>query len=439
MKQKKIVAGVLILVMASLCVLMIISGLAFLRSGYVPFIFSLGIQSNLSTAVATIEEHESIPVVSPARLIIENPFGNVKMTGYSGDQITIDIVKRAWGMNPEKAREYLEKTRVEISREEKLVTVNVIPAESTVGIAINVDLIISIPIDTAIKTTLKNGDIGLDHLEAEAILHSDFGDIHVSDLENGELNATSRNGEVTAVQIKSNGFPIALGSDFGDMQLLESNGSQIDIQSKNGAITLSNVKSSGPVTLASDFGSISFIEGRTGAFEAFSRNGDVKISSTAIGGSLTIQTDFGDINLDKAVARSYDLQNKNGTIRVDTASGPVVINTDFGDIEILNGQLCDLNLETQNGDINYKGSLGAGPHYLTAKFGDISLGLPPDSTINLDAQTAFGDINNEFDITTSGKVQDNHLTGTINNGGAVVNLNTSNGTITLNAIHEKES
>ncbi|NLF50184.1 MAG: DUF4097 domain-containing protein [Leptolinea sp.] len=438
MQQKKVVATILIVIMVILCVLMSIAGLFFVRTGFFPFLSSKGNLFNQSNIVTTIEEHEIITVETPARLVIENPFGNVKLTGTTGNQITIDFVKRVWTNNPDKAQEYLEKTKVIIVQEGQTVKINVIPAENSFGIMVNVDFVISVPVDTVVNISLNNGDINLNHLEAEAILHSDFGDIYVSDLQNGELNATSRNGTVSASQIRIGNLPLLLSSDFGDLQLIESDSGQVDVRSKNGELTLENVKSSGPMSLSSDFGSISFAEGRTGAFNALSRNGDVTLNSVAIGGPLSIETDFGDINLNNAGARSYDLQNKNGTIFVDSPIGPIVANSNFGSIEVINGQLCDLMLTTQNGDIKYTGSIGAGPHSLSTNFGDIFIGLPADSSLDLEAETAFGNIDNAFEITTRGKLQENHLSGKINGGGTSVNVKTSNGTIKLDSIQIKE-
>jgi DUF4097 and DUF4098 domain-containing protein YvlB len=441
MRGKTIWIIVLSLALLVICGLMVLVGLIFIRQVGLPHLGLSGIQAGVQNTSMFSDESKTITVSTPASLIIENPFGNVNLNGTEGDEIQITMHRTAWGIDQEAAQKRLQELKVDITQEGDTVRIKVLPPEGrtdNMNIMSSVDFNIQVPLDTAVNATVMNGELELTRLQADAVLSSDFGQVRVTDLQQGKLSAASKNGPIIASQILSGDNPIDLSSDFGDVTLNNANGSTVSASSNNGPITLENVKSTGAVTLSSDFGSVSFNEGQAGSLKAVSKNGEISMNVVKINGLLTVQSDFGSITLKHTDADSYDLQNKNGGISVDGASGSMQAGSDFGEINILNGENCDLNITTKNGGISYQGSLGKGPHTLTSDFGNVTLRIPADTPLTVDLKTEFGQITNDFEITTKGTVEDKHLTGKINGGGASLNVQVNNGEINLQTLNQKE-
>ena len=375
MQRKSIWIIILSLGLLGVCALMAVVGLFFIRRVGIPHFGISNIEAGIPALSASSDESKTIAVDTPARLVIDNPFGNVILTGEESKEIKIDMHRVAYGINQQAAEEALKKLTVNITQEGNTVTVKVLPPENTLGFTGSINFNISIPLDTAVTATLNNGELELEHLQADAVLSSDFGGVRVFDLQKGKLNATSKNGAVTASQILSEGQPVELNSDFGEVTLIEVNGGVVTATSKNGAISLENVKATGAVTLSSDFGEVSFQGGQAASLKADSKNGDINMADVKVTGPLTVQSDFGGITIHQVGAASYDLQNKNGKIEAIGASGSIQATSEFGDIDIQDGQNGSITLTTKNGSISYQGSLGKGPHTLTSEFGDVHLGI----------------------------------------------------------------
>jgi DUF4097 and DUF4098 domain-containing protein YvlB len=294
-----------------------------------------------------------------------------------------------------------------------------------------VEFTIKVPRETDVTLDTKNGNIDGSNLTGNAVLHSNFGSVTMDGLQNGQLTATSENGSITASHINSDGHPIELNSSFGKIELTGASGSALTASSMNGEISLSKVEVTGPVTVENEFGEVSVDDLKGQSMDVTAKNGGITLTGARIEKSLTINNDFGDITLNNTLSGSYDLKNQNGSIKLDKAGGAVTATSDFGSIEISNGQACDLNLTTSNGSISFEGSLGAGPHVLKSDFGSIHLSLPSDSGLTVDLKTEFGEINNSFEVTTTGNLKEHHQTGKINGGGAELNIQVDNGSITL--------
>jgi hypothetical protein len=85
--------------------------------------------------------------------------------------------------------------------------------------------------------------------------------------------------------------------------------------------------------------------------------------------------------------------------------------------------------------VDFEGSLGKGPHTVHSDFGEISLTIPADSALDVDLKTDFGSIRSDIPIAVilSGDLQKDHQTGTMNNGGDQLTIDTKNGNISIQA------
>jgi len=94
------------------------------------------------------------------------------------------------------------------------------------------------------------------------------------------------------------------------------------------------------------------------------------------------------------------LRLKYGDGRVESVGGPVDAQTRYGDIEARNAG-GDQYLITEYGDVKLSVVTSDGGHSVTARstYGDIDVELPATSLPDIEANTRFGDVNNDFEQT----------------------------------------
>jgi len=180
---------------------------------------------------------------------------------------------------------------------------------------------------------------------------------------------------------------------------------KIDLHTSGGSISVGQID--GPVTAKTSGGSIKVREAR-GHVYAHTSGGSITIGETA--GSVNAKTSGGGIRLDGVTGdtRAY---TSGGTLNLKNLSGNVNCGTSGGSIYAeLTGKI-DRNCS------------------LKTSGGSIRLYLPRNSSVNIDAHTSGGRVHIDFPITVSGVIKKNTLKGKINNGGPLITLRTSGGSI----------
>jgi len=145
------------------------------------------------------------------------------------------------------------------------------------------------------------------------------------------------------------------------------------------------------------------------------------------------------------------LATSNGGIRISQGSGPAHLHTSNGSVHVL-GLEGSLDAQTSNGSVNADLSHATGPVRVESSNGTIALTLPADFRDDVRAHTSNGSITvhlppgmnarvsartsnsritSDFDLRMQGEIGRNQLDGILGNGGALVDLSTSNGSIHL--------
>jgi hypothetical protein len=127
------------------------------------------------------------------------------------------------------------------------------------------------------------------------------------------------------------------------------------------------------------------------------------------------------------------LGTADGSIRVDNFDGNLHARTSDGSVEV-SGRFDLLDLSTSDGHIAaevWKGSHMNGDWNLRTSDGSITLRLPNDFPAFLDAWTSDGHIDLQLPVEISGKVEKNRVRGKLHGGGPVLQVHTSDGSITL--------
>jgi DUF4097 and DUF4098 domain-containing protein YvlB len=429
MRNKWLIASILIVILLFLCgasLFAVWQGFRLTKSGG----FNLRIQNN-QVKVEGVEE-KTLKVSGPVNLTLNNDFGDVSVSSGSDGQVHIKAEKTGWGPNEAEAQKALESLEITIEQNGNNLQVSAHLPEPdnvlTIGpIGGSVNFTITVPK----VTTSQNSDAAQSGTLGKIDLQTAFGDINVSDVSEA-VTVKTNNGNIIAGAIVSNA-DVSLTSDFGDITAQGISGTDLTVYSKNGKLDLQDMTASGLLKVTSEFGNISLNNGQALSLDVNSTNGKVTLENLNVDGKVTVHNDFGDQTLTAVDASAYDLKPKNGKIKLDQARGPITAQSDFGDVEVLNVQNGTLDLSSTNGAVTFSGSLGAGPHKLSSDFGNITLTLPPDTTLNVDLQTDFGKISSDFEVTVSGTLESNHWIGKFNGGGNELDVKTKNGNITINS------
>jgi len=143
-----------------------------------------------------------------------------------------------------------------------------------------------------------------------------------------------------------------------------------------------------------------------------------------------VRTTNGDLEFTGRLA-DVKAGSTNGDVRVDSATGRCEVGTTNGDIHLTNAR-GPVNARTTNGGVHL--TLGKIEAEITAKTtnGSITLRAAGDLNAELKARTTNGRIQTDFPITVQGMVSSKRsLEGKLGTGGPLIDLHTTNGSITL--------
>jgi len=437
MRRKWLIATILILILLVLCVFMVsILMNTIHQSG--GWRLSLAGLPAMNTSHEAEETHD-FTVGDPATLIVTNACGDIDVRSQTGERITVNAYKKAWGANQTAAEANLSKIELDLTQDGDILHVNVKNAEqicrSEIGRPSEVNFSIIAPQRTYIQAAAELGEISLEGFELAAELHTQFGDIHARDLK-AELLVETENGQVKVVSVDAGNGSISLKTVFGDIHLEDSKAGTLEAATENGKISLDILDISGASHLSSSFGDLRWASGKTQLLELKTKNGQITLQDIRISSYLTATTDFGDIRLSGVEAESYQATTLNGKIEIDGAQGILKLRSGFGDITVTQADQVTFDLHSKNGNLSLQGSLGEGPHLADTDFGDIELEFPAGTPFDFDLQTNFGTIEIDSGETRDaysihGKPTEKHWKGEANDGGPLLTASNQNGNITI--------
>ncbi len=181
-----------------------------------------------------------------------------------------------------------------------------------------------------------------------------------------------------------------------------------DVKSVSGDVSLSEI--GGPAKVNCVSGNVQVL-GAAGA--------EVKLVS----GELTLQNIAGDAFL-KGVSGNVKATKIKGSVELESVSGDIDLQ-DVAEARTVTGK-------TVSGNITYRGTIMAGGNYeLRSHSGDLTLTIPASAAFDFEANTFSGVIDSDFPIEVAGKISPREIRGTVNKGGARIQLSTFSGNIAL--------
>lgn len=192
----------------------------------------------------------------------------------------------------------------------------------------------------------------------------------------------------------------------GDQRINDVNG-PVRVNSGSGNLVINNVGSEVRANAGSGDLQISNVQGRV-----YSETGSGTIRATGVGGGFDARAGSGDIIFEQAGSGSVRANTGSGNIRLRNVSGGVEAGAGSGDVLVEGKMSSDWRIHTGSGEVEVK--------------------LPSDAKFNIDARSSSGNVEVHHPVTIQGTLKRNHIEGTVNGGGTLLDISTGSGTIRVN-------
>ncbi len=201
----------------------------------------------------------------------------------------------------------------------------------------------------------------------------------------------------------------------------------INARSVSGNVSLESI--GGKAAAETKSGEVTVMGAKNGA-NAESVSGDVKVADIENG--VYCKTASGDVEA-RNITGNADLNCVSGNVVAENVKGDVEADTVSGSVRMLGISRADVvKGKTMSGSVIYEGDISSSGRYsLDAHSGKVEMTIPSGSAFDLTAAVFSGSIDTEFDILVSGKMNKKKISGSVNGGGADVNLKVFSGNIYL--------
>lgn len=181
-------------------------------------------------------------------------------------------------------------------------------------------------------------------------------------------------------------------------------GGPVEATTGSGSVTLSNLGGDTRATTGS--GGI-VLTGVKGQLRASTGSGSIR--GTGIGGAITASTGSGSIELEQVAEGNVDVGTGSGGIEITGVKGGVRAHTGSGSIRINGEPLAPWNVRTASGTIRVR--------------------VPGSASFDLAASSSSGSITTDHPVTLQGRFGRREMRGKVRNGGPLLDLSTSSGSI----------
>ena len=329
---------------------------------------------------------EPKPVLSDARIVIQNGRGDITVRSSEEAQLRVDGKKNVNAWSETDAEHLASAVSVEIAKNGDAYEVR--PVNTNSGDSrVSLDLDIAVPKKASLTVRNERGDVSVSDMEKPVTVNTTRGDVEVRDT-TGDVNVDTGKGDVKVSDTKGN-------------VKISGHGGEVNVSSATGGLIIDG-EFFGPIRADKIAKGVRFVSQRTD-LTITQLNGHMETSS----GNLEIADTAGNLNLR---TNSYDIsiENAGGKLKVDNRNGSVEVRFPTPpkeDIEITNSSA------------------------------PITLILPESSNFEIGADCHSCDIDSEFSadsLTRTSTGGNSHLEGKYGNGrGPKIILKTSYGSISI--------
>lgn len=332
------------------------------------------------------DKHESDQTVTHAcpgscSVSIDNPHGDISVAGTSDDgQVHVVAHKEVFTRTDSEANTKAQQFSPRLDASGSNVAVVMPTLEGA-----RADLNVTLPATAAVSITANRGDVRIHSLRSAVSVTANHGDVEMSAV-TGPMSAHINHGDSS----------FAAHSVTGALA----------IEGRGKDLTLSDM--SGPVSMSGEFFGTTHLEHIRGPIRFH-----------------TSRTDFQVGRLDGEVEIS-----PNADLSADQLVGPVTLNTRNRNIT-LERVTGDLAVTNRNGSVDVTAAPPTGNIMIENRNGTVNVTMPNEAGFVVQAETTNGDLENDFSLPKAGSENHPSLAGTVNRGGPLVRISTTQGDVSL--------
>lgn len=446
-------------------------------------IISLLLSSGLALAWPSREEvkrdfQKTVALPSGRALRVDHSQGSVNVRVQAKNEVAVQAAIRCSADSAEQAKRFCDQIQIRVEESGSGVTIRTdYPRNwnSTRNMSYSANLEIQMPESAPLELRNRFGSVTVQKLRAPAVINNgngnvllmqsagrqrvenSFGNVEVTANDgdvtvvngngwvratdiSGAADITNRFGEVRATNIgkiltvhggnskvdaEHVGGAAAVTTTFGDVRVWDAK-SDLTVHNQNGRIDANGV--AGIADLQTTFASIKFTAvGK--ALRVLAQNSSV--TGDTVGDSATIQTTFGNVDL-RGVKAGARVTAGNSAIRMVGIGGEAYAKTTFAGVTI-EDVAGPVTVEGANGSVTVTVKPGPAckPIAIQTTFAPIRVAVPAGLGYTVSAKTTFGRIHSEPEMTVSGAIAADSITGKISGGGCDMRLTNQNGNIDI--------
>jgi DUF4097 and DUF4098 domain-containing protein YvlB len=291
-------------------------------------------------------EHQANGVLTVSNsslpIVIENPSGDVIISGSSGRTVTANLHLEVAAATHDKEEEYIQRVRLEMAEESDQYTVRIeLPRLSDHRTElISCQLEVSVPQKNPIDCRASYGEVSISSVSGPVTVAGSTSQVTV-ERASGGVSVTNSMGAVELSEVSGD---IEVRNSYAPINILSCNGAML-LKNQYGPITLSasegrlRIDNTGQVEITDHTGDIT-IENLYGAVDAQNIEGDIvatngyqPITVRDVSGSAELENQYAEISA-RQVGGNVSITNQYAPIFVEALEGPVDLTNYYSNISI---------------------------------------------------------------------------------------------------------
>ena len=266
-----------------------------------------------------------------------------------------------------------------------------------------------------------NGFVRASDITGTAEVTNRFGEVRITNVG----KALTVHGGNSRVEVEHVGGVATITTSFGDVRVWDAK-SDVTVRNQNGRVEANTV--AGIADLQTSFAAVKFT-GIGKAVRVVAQNSTV--TGDTVGETATVQTSFANVDL-RGVKGGARVTAGNAGIRMTGIGGEAYAKSSFAGITVedVGGPV---TVENGNGSVTVGARLGQACHPIAVQtsFAPIRVAVPAGVGYTVSGKTSFGRIHSEPEMTVSGAIAADSITGKIAGGGCEMRLTNQNGNIDI--------
>lgn len=320
---------------------------------------------------------------SNAFVSVENPMGNVKVTGISSGPAVVSIRKVVWAARSEDLKSASDQIEVSLNGTDSRLDVKVSAPDYFHDATVDLDL--RVPMSVRARVSTHFGEVELAQIEGLAEGVTTSGELRMLDLK-GDARGETASGDIRLARIGGAG---TVASQSGDIHA-EDIGRGLSANAASGDVKAQRVEG--------------------GRVECKSVSGDVHVQQVGMHAPLDIT-----------------VESISGDAHLIEASGNIGIKAVSGDARAENVAATRLQAQTVSGDVHVGlRDAFSGTMQVNTVSGDVGISLPEGSNVRVSLSTTSGELRCDYDAQDV-TATETLWTGQIGTGAGTLNVQTISG------------